>query len=110
MVMDYSKAKKGKKISLVFDTMPNECYFDAIADSDLLVHESSFLEKDAQRACETRHSTAREVGKVAAITHCKKLVLTHISPRYKDNEPFENEARMEFNDVTVAKDLMEMEI
>ena len=31
-------------------------------------------------------------------------------PRHKDNSKFENEARKEFNDVVVAKGLMEMEI
>jgi len=109
-VMDYSKGRKGKKVSMVMDTLPSESYFDAIKNADLLIHEAAFMEKQKQRAKETKHSTAIDAGKVAAKTGAKKLVLTHLSPRNKDNEKIENEARREFAEVIVAKDLMELEI
>lgn len=109
-VMDYSKAKKGKKISIVFDTRPSKKYFDEIKDSDVLIHESTFSNEMLSRAIKTRHSTALEAGKIAADTNCKKLFLTHVSARHKEESKLENEARQEFNDVTVAKDLMEAEI
>jgi ribonuclease Z len=109
-VLDYSKGKKGKKISIIMDTLPSDSYFDAIMESDLLVHESSFLDKHISRAKETKHSTAKQAAWVAEQTKAKKLVLLHISPRYKRNEDVENEARMEFANVVVAKDLMEIEV
>ncbi|MBN1941576.1 MAG: ribonuclease Z [Candidatus Diapherotrites archaeon] len=109
-VMDYSKGKTGKKISVVMDTLPNESYFDAIMDSDLLVHESAFTDAHKQRAKETKHSTAFQAAEVAAKTNAKQLVLTHLSPRNKDNEKIENEARRAFGNVVVAKDLMKMEL
>ncbi len=40
----------------------------------------------------------------------KKLVLVHISPRYKKNKDVENEARQEFGNVVVPKDLEEVEV
>ena len=109
-VMDFKKGRKGKKVSLVMDTLPSESYFDYIEESDVLVHESAFTEKFAQRAKETKHSTALGVAKVATKTKAKKLVLTHISPRHKKNSELEHEARQEFAEVVVAEDLMKMEV
>lgn len=109
-VMDFAKGRKGKKVSIVTDTLPHEIYFDEIKDSDLLIHEAAFLDKQKERAKETKHSTALDAAKVAAKTGAKKLILTHLSPRNKDNSKIENEARQEFAEVIVAKDLMELEI
>jgi ribonuclease Z len=109
-VMDYSKARTGRKISVVMDTLPSSSYFDYIMDSDVLVHEAAFADKFEKRAKETTHSTARQAAKVAVKTNAKKLVITHVSPRHKKNSELENEARQEFANVVVAKDLDEIEI
>ncbi len=109
-VMDYSKGKNGRKVSVVMDTLPSASYFDYIENSDLLIHESAFTEKHAKRAKETTHCTARQAAKVAARTHAKKLILTHISPRHKKSSELENEARQEFAEVEVAEDLMKVEL
>ena len=109
-VMDYSKGRKGRKISIVLDTLPSESYFDYISESDLLVHEASFTEKFAQRARETKHSTAKQAAIVAQKTGAKRLAITHISPRHKNSKELENEARQEFADVTVAEDLAETRV
>ncbi len=109
-VMDYSKARKGRKISVVMDTLPSESYLDEIEKSDVLVHESSFIEKHITRARETKHSTAKEAARLAEKARVKKLVLTHISPRYKNNDLIENEARQEFGNLVVGQDLLEIKI
>ncbi len=109
-VMDYGKGRKGKKVSIVMDTLPSDSYFDAIEESDVLVHEAAFLEKHISRAKETKHSTAKQAAWVAEQTRAKKLVLVHISPRYKKNKDVENEARQEFGNVLVPKDLEEIEV
>lgn len=109
-VMDYDKGRKGKKVSIVMDTLPSDSYFDAVQESDVLVHEAAFLEKHITRAKETKHSTAKQAAWVAEQTNAKKLVLVHISPRYKKNKDIENEARQEFGNVIVPKDLEEIEI
>ena len=75
-----------------------------------MIHEASFAEKHVNRAKETKHSTAKQAAAVAEKTHAKKLVITHISPRHKKNSELENEARMEFANVIVAKDLQEIEV
>jgi len=109
-VMDYSKGKQGRKVSIVFDTRPDKSYFNEIKESDVLVHEATFTDALLNRAIKTKHSTAKEVGKIADQTRCKKLVLTHLSARHKEEAKLENEARMEFGNVVVAKDLMEIKI
>ena len=109
-VMDKKKSRKGRKISIIYDTLPSKTYYKAIQESDILIHESSFLDKLKDRAKETTHSTALEAGKVAKETNAKKLILFHLSARHKENELFENEARKNFGNVAVAKDLMEIEL
>ncbi|MCD6433984.1 MAG: ribonuclease Z [Candidatus Diapherotrites archaeon] len=109
-VLDYSKGRKGRKISIVMDTLASEDYIKFIEDSDLLVHEATFIEKHKSRAIETKHSTAKQAAEIAARANVKKLVLTHISPRYKDVKKLEIEARQEFANTIVAKDLMKITI
>jgi ribonuclease Z len=104
-VMDYSKSKNGAKIAYVVDTLPIIANARALQDATLLVHEATFLEKDAARAKQTGHSTARQAGTVAAKANAKKLILTHFSARHKELEALENECRMEFGNVHTANDL-----
>jgi len=109
-VMDFSKAKKGRKVSYIVDTRPVRNYFDLVKESDALIHEATFSEKFKARAEETLHSTAREAGEVAEKTKVKALYLTHISARHKDAKKLENEARMAFPNVFTPKDLEEVEL
>ena len=109
-VMDYSKAKKGRKISYIVDTMPNSKYFKAIEDSDLLIHESSFADTLKQRAKETAHSTSKQAAEVAKKCKVKKLILTHISPRYKNDKDILADAKKVFKNVKVADDFLVIEL
>ncbi|MBU2476583.1 ribonuclease Z [Candidatus Micrarchaeota archaeon] len=109
-VLDESKKKTGKKISFVFDTLANNSYVEKVKESDVLFHESTFLEKLTERAKETKHSTAKQAAKIASKAKVKKLVLFHFSPRHKETEKFDIEAREFFGNVTAAKDLEEIEL
>ncbi len=109
-VMDRSKARKGRKVSMIFDTAPTKAYHNAVQGSDLLIHESSFLEELKERAHETMHSTALDAALAAKQTSCKKLALFHLSARHKEDSKFLEEALKEFANVVVAKDLMEIEL
>ncbi|HIH10469.1 MAG TPA: ribonuclease Z [Candidatus Diapherotrites archaeon] len=109
-VIDRSKGRAGRKVAIIFDTLPSRDYYKAVEGADILIHESSFLEDMKARAKETMHSTALDAAKVAKETGCKKLVLFHLSARHKEDERFENEARSEFGNVVVAKDLLEIDL
>jgi ribonuclease Z len=63
---------------------------------DLLYHESTFMDADAERAAITFHSTGSQAGKIADLSGVKKLLLGHFSSRYADLEPILEEAKRYF--------------
>ena len=79
---------KGQKISYATDVAMsdrNEAKLvSLIAGSDVFYCEAYFLERDRERALERSHLTARTCGRLAKEAAVKKLVITHISPKYSD--------------------------
>jgi ribonuclease Z len=103
--------RPGRKLVVTGDTRPCAATIDAARDADLLVHEATFGDEEAERAVETGHSTAREAARVAKEAGALRLVLTHFSARYsRDATDLEREARSEFANVVVAKDGMEVDV
>ncbi len=104
-------ARPGRRVVYTGDTRPLPTTIDYARDADLLIHEATFAEEEADRARETDHSTAREAAEVARQAGARRLVLTHISPRYGiDPSVLEQEARAVFPGTVVARDGMELEI
>jgi ribonuclease Z len=75
-------SRPGRTIVLTGDTAPSPATVAAAADAELLIHDASFAEEDAQRAAETGHSTVGQAAAVAREAHVKMLALVHISSRY----------------------------
>ena len=75
-----------------------------IKNVDLLYHEATFNDKEADRATETYHSTAKQAATIALKANAKKLVLGHFSSRYKDMTQHQNEAQEIFDRVFIPKD------
>lgn len=69
---------------------------------DMIYHESSFLEEMAERAAQTKHSTARQAAQVAKDANAKKLLLGHFSSRYSKLDDFLTEAREIFPEAELA--------
>ncbi len=78
-------------------------------EADLLVHEATFLDEEAERAVETRHSTARGAAELAAEAGVALLALTHLSPRYGGGE-LKREAREAFEQTIVPRDFDSVEV
>src|SRR5919112_3729839 len=76
------ETRRGRKVVLTGDTAPCDMTRLVAWEADLLVHEATFMEEDAERAAETRHSTALQAAELAAAANVQMLALTHISPRY----------------------------
>ena len=79
------------------------------AGADVLVHEATFCEDEAERARETEHSTALEAARVARDAGVKLLALTHISSRYFGGD-VEREAREVFPETVVPRDFDMIEV
>jgi ribonuclease Z len=102
-------ARPGRKIVLSGDTAPTERTRAIAHGADLLVHEATFIEDDAERAAETSHSTALAAARLAAEADVKMLALTHVSPRYSGGE-LRDEARSVFENTIVPRDFDSVEI
>jgi len=103
--------RRGRRVVITGDTRPAERTIELSRGADLLVHEATFGDEEAERAVETGHSTAREAAAVAAAAGVRRLVLTHFSARYsRDPSDLEREARELFPHVTIARDGMEIDV
>ena len=75
-----------------------------IAGVDMLYHEATFLEADADLAAKTKHSTARQAAQIARQAQAGNLILGHFSTRYKHLDRFLEEAAPIFPNVALAAD------
>jgi ribonuclease Z len=103
------EARRGRRVVIAGDTAPCEMTRLVAFEADLLVHEATFLDEEADRAAETRHSTAAQAGELAAAAGVNMLALTHISPRYGGKE-VRDEARAAFENTVVPRDFDRIEI
>jgi ribonuclease Z len=106
---EVSEPRPGQVFAFVMDTRWCEAAVDLARDADMLVCESTFLERDRDLADEYAHLTARQSGLLAREAGVRRLVLTHFSQRYGDDvTPFREEAAQPFDDfdnVVAAADL-----
>jgi ribonuclease Z len=103
------EARPGRKVVLTGDTAPSDLVVEAAFGADLLVHEATFCEDEAERAGETEHSTALEAARVAKDADVRLLALTHSSSRYSGGD-VEREARTVFADTVVPRDFDLIEV
>jgi len=101
-----SQVRAGQRFAFVMDTRLCDGVYALAENADLLVIESTFLNEDSGLAAAYGHLTAAEVGRVAAESKVRRLVLTHFSRRYRDPERFRDEAAEFFaGEIMVASDL-----
>jgi ribonuclease Z len=95
--------ERRKKLVVVGDTETTDGLAEHVREADLMVIEATFLERDAAMALDYGHLTAAKAADLAAAAG-ERLVLTHISDRYTDEEILA-EATKIFPNSRVAADL-----
>ncbi len=101
--------REGRKIVLSGDTAPCEALAVAAHQADLLVHEATFAEEEAERARQTSHSTARQAAELARDAEVRLLALTHVSSRYAGGQ-LRDEARAVFAATEAPRDFDTIEV
>jgi ribonuclease Z len=101
--------RPGRRLAITGDTAPCHATVEAARGAELLVHDSSFAEEEAQRAADTGHSTAGQAAAVAREAEVKMLALVHVSSRYHVGRVLE-EARDTFEPSVAPRDFDLVEI
>jgi ribonuclease Z len=104
------KKRHGLKIVYSGDTQPCAEMIKFSEKADVLIHDSTFDASRKEKAYETGHSTCYQAAEVAKQAKVHSLILTHISTRYGDASILKIGAAQIFENVTVAEDLMIMEV
>jgi ribonuclease Z len=103
------EARGGRTVVISGDTAPCLATAEAAREAELLIHDASFAEEEAQRAAETGHSTAGQAAALAREAVVKMLALVHISSRYHVGEVLE-EAQEVFGSSVAPRDFDLVEI
>jgi ribonuclease Z len=93
-----------KKYAFCSDTIYNERIITIIKNTDVLYHEATFLQSEEALATKTMHSTAKQAATIAKLANVKQLLLGHYSTRYDSITLFEEEAKIIFENVSLADD------
>lgn len=105
------RPRRGRTVVYTGDTRPSLTVVEVGRGADLLVHDSTFGEDERERAVETGHSTAAQAAEIAREAGVRRLVLTHISPRYARDAPeLLAEAKAVFPETIVARDGLTIEV
>lgn len=101
--------QRGVKLVVVGDTGRTDDIFEVCQNADALVIESTYLEEAAEMASQFSHLTARQAAELAHKAGVKKLILTHISRRYRERDVLK-EAQAIFPNTSVARDFDSFQI
>jgi ribonuclease Z len=95
-------APKADKYSFCGDTKYDESIIPHIKGSDMIYHETTYLDNLRERAVERFHSTTKQAATIAKKAEVKKLLIGHFSSKYPDLNEFEIEAREVFENTDRA--------
>ena len=101
--------RPGRTVVICGDTAPTPAAVELASGANILVHEATFLNEQADRAVIAGHSTAAGAAQVARDAQVGTLILTHISARYESDsgsrlEELLAEAQAIFPNTLLARD------
>lgn len=101
---EVSRIRYGDVFTIVIDTKPCQNAIDLAKGAKIFLCESTYLEQHRDLAFSHEHMTAKQAAEIAKKAGVQQLILTHFSARYRDLEPFVEEAKTIFPCVDVADD------
>jgi ribonuclease Z len=102
--------RPGRRVVYSGDTGPCESILELAKGADILIHESTFADSLAEKASQMGHSTPSQAADVAKKAGALRLVLTHISGRYDEDEGFLEGSKRVFPGVLLAEDFMVLKV
>ncbi|MFD1360628.1 ribonuclease Z [Lentibacillus salinarum] len=104
--------KRGRVVTIMGDTRVSDNEQSFVEGSDVLVHEATFGEEKADLAKAYFHSTTKQAATLARESNVGKLILTHISSRYQqeDDQQLVAEAQAIFPVTELASDFYQVTI
>ncbi|MBG9983192.1 ribonuclease Z [Aerococcaceae bacterium DSM 111020] len=105
-------AKRGRIVTILGDTRPNENIQRLAQDADVLVHEGTHASNEAKMANKYYHSTIAQAAEAAKRANVGQLLINHISARYlyQDIQRMQKETQKIFKNTRIAHDLLEIEL
>lgn len=101
--------RRGTRLVHIGDCGRTDDLVEACRQADALVIEATYLEVEADMARTFGHLTARQAAELAAAAGVGRLILTHVSRRYRERE-VQVEAEAVFPNVQVARDFDSLQI
>lgn len=98
--------REGVKLVFSGDTIPTDEMIDFADGVDVLIHEATFTKDMRDKALENGHTVAYDAATIAKKANVEQLILTHLSNRFTDSKPLEDEAQEVFENSTYANDFM----
>jgi ribonuclease Z len=95
--------KPGTRVVIVGDAGETDNLVEVCQNADLLIIEATYLEEEADMAKQYGHLTAKQSAELALKAGVKKLILTHVSRRYRERDILQ-EAQSVFPEAIVARD------
>lgn len=103
--------RKGIKVTYCTDTRPTESLVRSAGQSDLLICEGMYAEKEKiAKAKQYKHMTFYEAADVAAKANVKEMWLTHFSPSLVRAEEYMPQVRKIFESSYLGKDGKSVEL
>jgi ribonuclease Z len=96
----------GRKFVYSGDTLAHRPLFELARGADLLIHDGTFIEPAPAAA----HPSAQQIARLAKEYKIKKLVLVHLSRRYKTTAEIASAVRQIFKKAVLARDGMRIKL
>jgi ribonuclease Z len=104
--------RHGKSVVYCLDTQFSERSIQLADKCTALIHETTFGPDGIDMARERKHSTMEDAARVAKEAGAARLIATHFSSRYDGRQVVQigEDAREVFENITLGRDLLEIDI